>query len=97
MSKVKACNEISEEVYQRIHPKNARLWLCGFPKTLTDFVHLSKSEQLYTQQVAFCFDNTIYRQIDSLSMGSSLSTVLAKIIMTELEKSLIVDMMIILF
>ena len=39
---------------------------------------------------AFSFNNTIYEQIDSVSMGSYLGPVLANIIMTELE-TVIVD------
>ena len=42
------------------------------------------------KKTAFSFDNVIYEQIDGVvSMGSSLASVLAKIIMTELEKTVV--------
>ena len=37
-------------------------------------------------KTAFSYNNKLYKQIDGISMGSSLGPVLANIIMTELEK-----------
>ena len=42
-----------------------------------------------TSRTAFVFDNEICEQIDSVSMGSPLAPVLANIIMTELENTMI--------
>ena len=42
-----------------------------------------------TKIVAFSFNNTIYEQIDGVSLGSCLGPVLANIIMTELETVLV--------
>ena len=44
-------------------------------------------------KIAFSFDGKIYKQIDGVSMGSSLGPVLANVIMTELER-LVVDKLI---
>ena len=41
------------------------------------------------KKTAFVFDNEIYKQIDGVSMGSPLAPVLANIIMTELENTMI--------
>ena len=41
------------------------------------------------KKTAFSFDNIIYEQIDGVSMGSPLAPVLASIIMTELEKTVV--------
>ena len=41
------------------------------------------------KKIAFVFDNEIYEQIDGVSMGSALAPVLANIIMTELENTMI--------
>ena len=41
------------------------------------------------KKTAFVFDNEIYEQIDGVSMGSPLAPVLANIVMTELENTII--------
>ena len=41
------------------------------------------------KKTAFVFDNEIYEQIDGVSMWSPLAPVLANIIMTELESTII--------
>ena len=41
------------------------------------------------KKTAFVFDNEIYQQIDDVSMGSPLALVLANIILTELESTII--------
>ena len=41
------------------------------------------------KKTVFAFDNEIYKQIDGVSMGSPLAPVLANIIMTELENTMI--------
>ena len=41
------------------------------------------------KKTAFSFDNIIYEQVDGVGMGSPLASVLANIIMTELEKKLL--------
>mgnify|MGYP002804035518 FL=1 len=43
-------------------------------------------------KTAFSFDNTFYERTDSVSMGSCLAPVLANIILTELEKSIVDDL-----
>ena len=45
------------------------------------------------QKTAFSFNNKIYQQLDGVSMGGSLGSVLANIVMTECEK-VIVDKLI---
>ena len=45
------------------------------------------------QKTAFSFNNKIYQQLDGVSMGGSLGSVLANIIMTKCEK-VIVDKLI---
>ena len=42
-------------------------------------------------KTAFSYTNKIYKQIDGVSMGSSLGPVLINIIMTELEKIVVSD------
>ena len=42
-----------------------------------------------SKRTAFVFDSEIYKQTDSVSMGSPLAPVLANIIMTELESTII--------
>ena len=44
-------------------------------------------------KTAFSFNNKIYEQIDGVSMGASLGPVLANIIMTELEKEIVDDLL----
>ena len=41
------------------------------------------------KKTAFSFENIIYNQIDDVSMGSHFAPVLANIIMTELEKTVV--------
>ena len=41
------------------------------------------------KKTTFSFDNIIYEQIGGVSMGSPLAPVLANIIMTELEKTVV--------
>ena len=43
-------------------------------------------------KTAFSYNNKLYKQIDGVSMGSSLGPVLANIIMTELEKIVVSDL-----
>ena len=43
-------------------------------------------------KTAFSFNNKIYKQIDGVLMGSPLGPVLANIIMTELEKIIVKDL-----
>ena len=43
-------------------------------------------------KTAFSCNNKLYKQIDGVSMGSSLGPVLANIIMTELEKIVVSDL-----
>ena len=43
-------------------------------------------------KTAFSFNNKIYKQIDGVSMGSSLGPVLAIIILTEFEKLIVSDL-----
>ena len=43
-------------------------------------------------KTVFSFNNIIYKQKDGVSMGSSLVSVLANIIMTELEKKIVKPM-----
>lgn len=43
-------------------------------------------------KTAFSYNNTIYEQIDGVSMGACLGPVLANIIMTELEKAVVDDL-----
>ena len=43
-------------------------------------------------KAAFSYNNKLYKQIDGVSMGSSLGPVLANIIMTELEKIVVSDL-----
>ena len=43
-------------------------------------------------ETAFSYNNKLYKQIDSIYMGSSLGPVLANIIMMELEKIVISDL-----
>ena len=43
-------------------------------------------------KTAFSDNNNVYKQIDGVSMGSSLGPVLANIIMTELEKIMVSDL-----
>ena len=45
--------------------------------------------QIKTKKTAFSFDNIFYEHIDGVSMGSPLAPVLANIIMTELEKTVV--------
>ena len=40
-------------------------------------------------KTVFSFNNVIYRQRDGVSMGSALSHILANVIMTELEKEIL--------
>ena len=48
--------------------------------------------QLCTKDMHFSFNDTIYRQINGVTMGSALGPVIANIFMVELEKSLIPTM-----
>ena len=41
------------------------------------------------KKIVFSFDDIIYEQIDGVSMGSPLAPVLANIVMTELEKTVV--------
>ena len=41
------------------------------------------------KKIAFLFDNEIYKKIDGVSMGLPLAPVLANIIFTELESTII--------
>ena len=41
------------------------------------------------KKTPFSFNNQIYKQLDGVSMGSSLGPVLANVIMTELEKKVV--------
>ena len=43
-------------------------------------------------KTAFSCNNKLFKQIDGVSMGSSLGPVLANIIMTELEKIVVFDL-----
>ena len=43
-------------------------------------------------KTAFSFDNIFYEQTDGVSMGSSLTPVLANIILTEFEKAIVDDL-----
>ena len=43
-------------------------------------------------KTAFCFNNKIYKQIDRVSMGSPLGPVLAHIIMTETESTIVEEL-----
>ena len=43
-------------------------------------------------KTAFSFNNKIYKQVDGVSKGSLLGPVLANIIITELEKSIVKDL-----
>ena len=40
-------------------------------------------------KTVFCFNNKINKQTDGVSMGSSFCTILANIIMTELESTVV--------
>ena len=42
---------------------------------------------LSTKNPYFFFDNTIYTRVDEVTMGTTLESGLAKILMTELEKN----------
>ena len=44
---------------------------------------------LCTKNIHFTFDNEIYKQTDGVAMGSPLGSVLAGIIMVELEKFMV--------
>ena len=43
-------------------------------------------------KTVFSFDNTLYEQIDGVSMGSRLAPVLANIILNEFEKAVVDDL-----
>ena len=43
-------------------------------------------------KTAFFYNNKVYKQIDGVSMGSSLGSVLANVIMRELEKIVVCDL-----